>query len=205
MIEISNKKLEVNNPNLLDSKLAVFIIEFDYDNRVYVGHAAIHTVRRELRKFINDALDESVRKSVLLKESMQNSDILYVTIKEPESYSLDSLFKLKYDLILSCGSYEPFGFNKLISIGNRCEEDKKYMKKICIELKGIYKPVPMSTKARSIKEYEFVKVNKEYKLKAEWPSIAAAAKHYDISASNIAACCTGRLNTAYGRLWRYSD
>ena len=103
MFEISNEKLEISQPELLNSKLAIFIVEFDYDNRVYVGHTAIHTVKRTLRKFINDVLDEGIRKNILLKESMQNSEVLYVTIKEPISYSLDALFKLKYDLVLSCG------------------------------------------------------------------------------------------------------
>ena len=205
MLEISDKKIEINQPELLNSKLAVFIIEFDYDNRVYVGHTAIHTVRRTLRKFINDVLDESTRKNILLKESMQNSNILYVTIKEPASYSLDALFKLKYDLILSCGSYEPFGFNKLITKGNRFSEEKKYIKQLLEQVEPIYKQQHMSTNARPIKEYSFDKNSKEYKLVAEWPSITAAARYYSLSASNIAACCTGRLNTAYSRLWRYSD
>lgn len=205
MLEISDKKIEINQPELLNSKLAVFIVEFDYDNRVYVGHTAIHTVRRTLRKFINDVLDESIRKNILLKESMQNSNILYVTIKEPASYSLDALFKLKYDLVLSCGSYEPFGFNKLITKGNRFSEEKKYIKQLLEQVESIYKQQPMSTNARPIKEYSFDKNSKEYKFVAEWPSITAAARYYSLSASNIAACCTGRLNTAYSRLWRYSD
>ena len=205
MLEISDKKIEINQPELLNSKLAVFIVEFDYDNRVYVGHTVIHTVRRTLRKFINDVLDESIRKNILLKESMQNSNILYVTIKEPVSYSLDALFKLKYDLILSCGSYEPFGFNKLITKGNRLSEEKKYIKQLLEQVEPIYKQQPMSTNARPIKEYSFDKNSKEYKFVAEWPSITAAARYYSLSASNIAACCTGRFNTAYSRLWRYSD
>lgn len=205
MLEISDKKIEINQPELLNSKLAVFIVEFDYDNRVYVGHTAIHTVRRTLRKFINDVLDESIRKNILLKESMQNSNILYVTIKEPASYSLDALFKLKYDLILSCGSYEPFGFNKLITKGNRFSEEKKYIKWLLEQVEPTYKQQPMSTNARPIKEYSFDKNSKEYKFVAEWPSITAAARYYSLSASNITACCTGRLNTAYSRLWRYSD
>lgn len=205
MLEINDKKIEINQPELLNSKLAVLIVEFDYDNRVYVGHTAIHTVRRTLRKFINDVLDESIRKNILLKESMQNSNILYVTIKEPASYSLDALFKLKYDLVLSCGSYEPFGFNKLITKGNRFSEEKKYIKQLLEQVEPIYKQQPMSTNARPIKEYSFDKNSKEYKFVAEWPSITAAARYYSLSASNIVACCTGRLNTAYSRLWRYSD
>ena len=205
MFEISNKKLEINQPELLNSKLAIFIVEFDYDNRVYVGHTAIHTVKRTLRKFINDVLDEGIKKNILLKESMQNSEVLYVTIKEPTSYSLDALFKLKYDLVLSCGSYEPFGFNKLMTKGNKFDEEKKYIKQLLEQVEPIYKQQPMSTNARSIKEYSFDANSREYKLVAEWPSITAAARYYNLNASNIAACCTGRLNTAYNRLWRYSD
>lgn len=204
MIEISNKKIEVDRPELLDSKLAVFIVEFDYDNRVYVGHSALHTVKRTLRKFINDALDESIKKNELLKVSMQNSKILYVTIKEPTaSYSLDALFKLKYDLIVSCGSYEPFGFNKLITKGNKYDEEKKYIKQVLEQVEMIYEQPPMASNAKPIREYKLI--DKEYKLIAEWPSITAAARNYSLNASNIAACCTGRLNTAYGRLWRYAD
>jgi hypothetical protein len=205
MFEISEKIIETDCESMLTSKFAVFMIEFEYDNRVYVGHTIMKTVKSEVRSFVNSVLDESIKHGELLKQSMSKSKTLYLTIKEPEEYTLDSIFKLKYDLILSCGSYEPFGFNKICMIGNKYEAEKKYIRQILKEVGSLYKKTPLASNARSIKEYSFDANSREYKLVAEWPSITAAARHYNLNASNIAACCTGRLNTAYSRLWRYSD
>lgn len=203
MFEISEKIIETDCESMLTSKFAVFMIEFEYDNRVYVGHTIMKTVKSEVRSFVNSVLDESIKHSELLKQSISKSKTLYLTIREPEEYTLDSIFKLKYDLILSCSCYEPFGFNKICMTGNKYEEEKKYIRQILKEVGNLYEKTPLASNARSIKEYK--RVNKEYQLVAEWPSITAAAKHYELNASNIAACCTGRLNTAYGRIWAYSD
>lgn len=203
MFEICNKKLEISQPELLKSKLAIFIVEFDYDNRLYVGHTTTYTIQRTIRRFIDDTLDESIRKSPELEKSMQNSNILYITIKEPQCYSLDSLFKLKYETILQNNCYEPYGFNKINISGNKAYEEKKYIRLALNKIDVIYEQ-HTSSNARPIKEYAYEK-DKGYTEVAEWPSITAAAKHYSLNASNIAACCSGRLNTAYKRLWRYSD
>lgn len=204
MFEICNKKLEISQPELLKSKLAIFIVEFDYDNRLYVGHTTTYTIQRMIRRFINDTLDESIRKSPELEKSMQNSNILYITIKEPQCYSLDSLFKLKYETILQNNCYEPYGFNKIYMAGNKYEEEKKYIRLVRDQIGDKYEKVVLASNARPIKEYAYEK-GKGYTEVAEWPSITAAARHYSLNASNIAACCSGRLNTAYKRLWRYSD
>lgn len=202
MLEISGKTIEVNDENSLTSKFAVFIIECEYDNRVYVGHTIMRSAKTEIRKFINSALDNSIKCNALLKESMKNSQTLYVTIKEPSEYTLDALFKLKYGLILSCGSYEPYGFNKICKIGNKFDEEKKYINELLDEISPLYKRVVTSSNAKAVKEYAN---SGNYEEIAEWPSITAAAKHYGLNASNIAACCAGRLNSAYGRIWRYSN
>ena len=68
MFEICNKKLEISQPELLKSKLAIFIIEFDYDNRLYVGHTTTYTIQRMIRRFVNDTLNESIRKSPELEK-----------------------------------------------------------------------------------------------------------------------------------------
>lgn len=203
MLEISEKIIETDCQSLLTSKFAVFMIEFEYDNRVYVGHTIMKTVKSEVRAFVNSVLNESVKYSELLKQSMNKSKALYLTIREPKERTLDSIFKLKYDLILSCGCYEPFGFNKIRLIGNRHEEEKKYIRQILKKVGSLYKKIPLAPNARPIKEYKLV--NNGRQLIAEWPSITAAAQYYNLNASNIAACCAGRLNTAYTRLWRYSD
>lgn len=202
MLEISGKTIEVNDENSLTSKFAVFIIECEYDNRIYVGHTIMLSVKSEIRKFINSALDDSIKCNALLKESMKNSQTLYITIKEPDEYTLDALFKLKYGLILSCGSYEPYGFNKICKVGNKFDEEKKYINQLLSEIGPLYKKVVTSSNAKAIKEYAS---GGNYEEIAEWSSITAAAKHYGINASNIAACCAGRLNSAYGRIWRYSN
>ena len=56
MLEISGKTIEVNDENSLTSKFAVFIIECEYDNRIYVGHTIMLSAKAEIRKFINSAL-----------------------------------------------------------------------------------------------------------------------------------------------------
>lgn len=205
MLEICNKKIEVSNPDLLTSKFAIYIVELEYDNRVYVGHTIMLSVKSDLRKFINSVLDGGIKHNVLLKESMKLSDTLYVSIKEPAEYTLDALFKLKYDTIIACGSYEPYGFNKICMIGNKYEEEKKYIRLVKAKIGNIYEKVPMASNAKTIAEYSYNIIAREYVKVAEWPSITAAARHYSLNASNIAACCTGRLNSAYGRIWRYID
>ena len=164
----------------------------------------MRSVKAEVRRFINSVLDDSIKQNVLLKESMQNSKMLYLSIIEPQEYTLDCLFKTKYETILRNNCYEPLGFNKICLIGNRYEEEKKYVKLTLEKVGETYKRVVLASNARPIKEYKYIK-SKGYIEIAEWPSITAAAKHYNISASNIAACCSGRLHTSYGRLWRYSD
>ena len=161
-------------------------------------------MRKQFKRFINSVLDDSIKQNVLLKEAMQNSEALYVSIIEPQEYTLDCLFKTKYDMIITNCSYEPLGFNKLCMIGNKCEEEKKYIRRALEKAGNTYQKVALASNARPIKEYKYEK-NKGYTEVAEWPSITAAARHYCISASNIAACCSGRLHTSYGRLWRYSD
>ena len=203
MLEICNKKIEADNPDNLASKFVVFIVEFEYDNRVYVGHTIMLSVKTELRRFINSVLDDSIKQNVLLKESMKYSNTLYVSIKEPSEYTLDALFKLKYKTILLNSCYEPYGFNKIYMAGNKYEEEKKYIRLALNKIDVIHKQ-HTSFNARPIKEYAYKK-GKGYTEVAEWPSITAAARHYSLNASNIAACCSGRLNTAYKRLWRYSN
>ena len=202
--EISNKKIEVNHADSFEYKFAIFIVEFDYDNRLYVGHAIMRSVKTEVRRFINSVLDDSIKQNVLLKESMRNSKVLYLSIIEPQEYTLQCLFETKYNLIVKNSCYEPLGFNKICLTGNKYEEEKKYIRLALEKIGGAYKKVVLASNARPIKEYEYTK-GKGYTEIAEWPSITAAAKHYSISASNIAACCSGRLHTSYGRLWRYSD
>ena len=203
-LEISNKNIEVDYADNLECKFAVFIIEFDYDNRLYVGHTIMRSVKTEIRKFINSVLDDSIKQNVHLKESMQNSKTLYISVIKPQEYTLDCLFKTKYSLIVTNSCYEPLGFNKICLIGNKYEEEKKYIRFALEKIGSTYKKVALASNARSVKEYEYAK-NKGYIEIAEWPSITAAARHYGINASNIAACCSGRLHTSYGRLWRYSD
>lgn len=205
MLEICNKKIEVSNPDLLTSKFAIYIVELEYDNRVYVGHTIMLSVKSDLKKFINSALDDSIKCNVLLKESMKLSNTLYVSIKEPTEYTLDALFKLKYDTIIACGSYEPYGLNKICMIGNKYEEEKKYIRLVKAEIGNIYERMPIASNAKTIAEYSYDTKLRQYIKIAEWPSITAAARHYSLNASNIAACCTGRLNSAYGRIWRYID
>lgn len=204
MLEICNKKIEADNPDNLTSKFAIFIVEFEYDNRVYVGHTIMLSVKAELRRFINSVLDDSIKQNVLLKESMKYSNTLYVSIKEPSEYTLDALFKLKYKTILLNSCYEPYGFNKIYMAGNKYEEEKKYIRLVRDQIGNKYEKAVLASNAKPIKEYAYEK-GKGYTEVAEWPSITAAARHYSLNASNIAACCSGRLNTAYKRLWRYSD
>lgn len=208
MITINEKVLEVDKIELLDSTFAVFIIEFDYDNRMYVGHTFSQTVKTAIRKFINNTLDESIRSNPLLVQSMKNSNTLYIAIREPNNFNLDELFKLKYDCILNSCSYEPYGFNKLNIVGKRRKEEKKYMLNLLKKLPD-YKAIEnnntkIRAAGRAIIEYKYIKHNGYTKI-AEWPSATEAAKHYGISPSNITACCSGRLHTAYGRIWRYAD
>ena len=47
-LEISNKNIEVDYADNLECKFAVFIIEFDYDNRLYVGHTIMRSVKTEI-------------------------------------------------------------------------------------------------------------------------------------------------------------
>lgn len=203
MFNVSGKMVELKDASLLMSRFALFIIEFDYDNRLYIGHTVFSPVKTGIRRFINSVLDESNRRNVLLKESMQNSGSLYVSIVEPRERSFDCLFKTKYDLIIANGCYEPFGFNKVNLNGNRYEEEKKYVEAALGIIGDTYKSVVPAHNARSIKEYK--RMGREYVEIAKWPSITAAARFYNLSASNIAACCGGRLHSSYGRLWRYSD
>ena len=128
MLEICNKKIEADRPDNLISKFAIFIVEFEYDNRVYVGHTIMLSVKTELRRFISSVLDDSIKQNVLLKESMKYSNTLYVSIKEPSEYTLDALFKLKYKTILLNSCYEPYGFNKIYMAGNKYEEEKRYIR-----------------------------------------------------------------------------
>lgn len=204
-----DKILDVTGPENLLSKFAIFMIEFDYDNRLYVGHVYGTTVQSAIKKFINDCLDESVRLNELLKVSAESSKTLYITIKDFSGSSRDELFKAKYEAILKNKCYEPFGFNSLYASGNRCDEDKKYLKEtleIIDAMNEEHLRVKTSANTRPIVEY--IRISKEsnkFIAHREWPSITEAALYYKVKTCNIAACCAGRLRTAYGRVWKYLD
>ena len=205
ILRLCGKNLEVTEPKNLLSRLAIFIIEFEYDNRIYIGHACGITVQNAIKKFINSCLDESVSLNEILKVSAKNSNTFYITINDLSDCSKDELFKLKYEAIVKNKSYEPFGFNSLIPLGNRCEEDKKYLKETLGTLGNSYSRIKTSTSARSIIEYARTPESNKFIAYKEWSSISEAALFYRVKASNIAACCSGRLHTAYGRVWKYSD
>lgn len=193
MILINNYKVDM--PDNVNAKYAVFTIEFENDNRLYVGHVLNRTVISAVTNLILNAFDSSSPTSnSSISQSIRESKYITVELIANNILDQEKLFDLKYKHILANSSFIPYGYNQINLSCAKSKEEKKVIEKILIEHPDI----------RSFSLCKPIyRINPNTGESTRFNSAKEAADAINGKPSNITACCRGSLHTAYGYEWCY--
>lgn len=212
MTNIFSKRIDIEDLSQLNLHYAAYIIKFDYDNALYVDCTkAKQSVGQSIKSLIIKASEDPAQFSSKsedlskLHRALIFSKTLHITVFRPIDACTPDLYKLKYQLIESNKTYDPYGLNILSSAQPISSLERVYLGRLAERLNlSIAMPPIMErpTRARPIVEYTYINKT-DLRFNLEWDSIKEAAKHYGINQSNIVACCRGTIKSAYGKVWRY--
>ena len=206
----------------LMTEWALFIVEFEYDNKIMICHTFDFSVYRGIKQLMQYALDTKVG-NLELRRSFLSSKYLTVDIiarydqlfKQNSDMLLSEkklcVLKSKYDYIKKYQSYYPCGYNILTDMRLRGEErqcaNRLYEELIKdIDLHSLYTPVDFIVAHRGRPGKMVHKFSAQTGLFLEtYNSVKEAAVATNTSPSNISACCsdeTGKKTTG-GFKWSY--
>lgn len=193
MILINNYKVDM--PDNVNAKYAVFTIEFEKDNRLYVGHVLNRSVISAVTALVLNAFDNySPTSNSSISQAIRESKYITVELIKSNIYNLDWLFSLKYKTIMANKSFIPYGYNQINLSSAKSREEKKVIEELLAtapELRSfsLCKPV--------------YRIDQNTGETTEFNSAKEAAEAIGGKPSNITACCRGSLHTAYGYAWCY--
>lgn len=209
MVNIEGIQVDiVGNLGALSTNWALFIIEFEYDNRIMVCHVLDKPVERGISDVIKRILSPKVE-SVDLRESLLNSKFITVEVKkEYTPNDMDVLLFDKYQMIKSNKSYYPYGYNFLLLTNNSYEKQYAYtLHNTLINNLSISASSHIASLA-SNKRGKKPKTVYRYDKKSgifinSYDSIRAASEDTGICKSSISMCCKGYINTAGDYIWSF--
>jgi hypothetical protein len=193
MILINNYKVDM--PDNANAKYAVFTIEFEKDNRLYVGHVLNRSVISAVTALVLNAFDNySSAGNSSISQAIRESKYITVELVKSNIHDLDWLFSLKYKTIMANKSFIPYGYNQINLSSAKSQEEKKVIKELLtafpdIRSFSLCKPV--------------YRINQNTGESTLFNSAKEAAEAIGGKPSNITACCRGLLHTAYGYAWCY--
>lgn len=193
MILINNYKVDV--PDNVNTKYAVFTVEFEKDNRLYVGHVLNRTVISAVTMLILNAFDDfSPTGNSSISQAIRESKYITVELVGGNIFNLDYLFALKYKTIMANKSYIPYGYNQINLSCAKSREEKKVIENLLSANPGL-------------KSYSLCKpvyrIDRKTGKSVMFNSAKEAAEAINGKPSNITACCRGSIRTAYGFEWCY--
>ena len=219
MIRIGKYKYLVDlqeNANL-QSTSAFFILEFEYDNKVYVGWTGerrTFTVKNKIERLIYNVFHDAAwpnKNNPDLAKAITESKYITVSTEEiPMDLGLMSIYLRMYELIDEYIAYAPYGHNIINSL-NKCAAEKAvipgYAAKWGIP-ETIYRAGTNSVRSyphRAVYQYKQMTDNL-YKLYKKWDSIREYIESMapmKINPSAIYMCCNGQRRIAYDCIWRF--
>jgi hypothetical protein len=219
MIRIGKYKYLVDlqeNANL-QSTSAFFILEFEYDNKVYIGWTGerrTFTVKNKIERLIYNVFHDAARPNKnnpdLAKAITESKYITVSTEEIPMDLGLMSIYLRMYELIDEYIAYAPYGHNIINSL-NKCAAEKAvitgYAAKWGIP-ETIYRAGTNSVRSyphRAVYQYKQMTDNL-YKLYKKWDSIREYIESMapmKINPSAIYMCCNGQRRIAYDCIWRF--
>lgn len=193
MILINNYKVDM--PDNVNAKYAVFTIEFEKDNRLYVGHVLNRSVISAVTALVLNAFDDySPTGNSSISQAIRESKYITVELIQSNIYNLDWLFSLKYKTIMANKSFIPYGYNQINLSSAKSREEKKVIEELL-------------TVAPEIRSFSLCKpvyrIDQNTGESTLFNSAKEAAEAIGGKPSNITACCRGSLHTAYGYAWCY--
>lgn len=193
MILINNYKVDM--PDNVNAKYAVFTVEFEKDNRLYVGHVLNRTVISAVTALILNAFDDySPTGNSSISKAIRESKYITVDLIGSNIFSYEWLFELKYKTILANKSFIPYGYNQINLSSAKSKEEKAVIEKLLLGNPGL----------RSFSLCKPVyRINKETGESVMFNSAKEAAEAVNGKPNNITACCRGSIHTAYGYEWCY--
>lgn len=193
MILIDNYKVDM--PDNVNAKYAVFTVEFEKDNRLYVGHVLNRTVISAVTALILNAFDDfSPTGNSSISQAVRESEYITVELVGSNIFDLKRLFALKYKTIMANKSYIPYGYNQINLSCAKSSEEKK-------TIENLLQTNP------SLKSYSLCKpiyrIDRKTGEAVMFNSAKEAAEVINGKPNNITACCRGSIRTAYGFEWSY--
>lgn len=193
MILINDYKVDM--PDNVNAKYAVFTIEFEKDNKLYVGHVLNRTVISAITALVLNAFDDySSTGNSSISKAIRESKYITVDLIDSNIFSYEWLFELKYKTILANRSYIPYGYNQINLSCAKSKEEKAVIEKL----------LQASPDLRSFSLCKPVyKIDRKTGESIMFNSAKEAAEAIGGKPSNITACCRGSIHTAYGHEWCY--
>lgn len=219
MIRIGKYKYLVDlqeNANL-QSTSAFFILEFEYDNKVYIGWTGerrTFTVKNKIERLIYNVFHNAAwsnKNNPDLAKAITESKYITVSTEEiPMNLDLTNVYLRMYELIDEYNAYAPYGHNIINSL-NKCAAEKAvipgYAAKWGIP-DTIYRAGTNNVRSyphRAVYQYKQMTDN-IYKLYKKWDSIREyieSVAPMKINPSAIYMCCNGQRRIAYDCIWRF--
>ena len=198
MINLEGIQIDLaTSQNALTCSQAIYIIEFDFNNKLLIGHTYEQTVLESLRNLIMTCKEASQTE---LAQACLRSKYITLQIVPTGVYDKFELLSEKYKLIYKYKTYYPFGYNALVGLSLL---EQSYADILTRKLP--YGRAPQKgtgKKGRAPKKiYQYNKLTGA--LISEYGSIKEAAQNIGLSASNISMCCKGQIRTAGGFIWKY--
>lgn len=220
MIRIGKYKYLVDlqeNANL-QSTSAFFILEFEYDNKFYVGWTGETnsvSVKNKIDRLIYNAFHNiswlSKNNPDLVKAITESKYITVSTEEIPMNLDLISIYLRMYELIDEYMAYAPYGHNIINSL-NKCAAEKAVIPGYAAKW-GIPDTIRKSGTDtirsyphRAVYQYTEIAEN-TYKFYKRWDSIKEYVNSTPtkVNPSAIYMCCNGQRRIAYGSVWRFNN
>lgn len=195
MILINNYKVDM--PDNINAKYAVFTIEFEKDNRLYVGHVLNRTVISAVTALILNAFDDySPTGNSSISQAIRDSKYIAVELIANNIFDQERLFDLKYKTIMTNMSFIPYGYNQINLSCAKSKEEKRAIEELLfnnpdVRSFSLCKPI--------------YRIDRKTGESTPFNSAKEAAEAIGGKPSNITACCRGSIHTAYGYEWCYAN
>lgn len=225
MIRIGKYKYLVDlqeNANL-QSTSAFFILEFEYDNKVYIGWTGETnsvSVKNKIDMLIYNAFHNASwlsKNNPDLVKAITESKYITVTTEEipfdllPLPNNLLNIYSRMYELIDEYTAYAPYGHNIINSL-NKCAAEKAIIPGYAAkwEIPDTIRKSGTDTRRsyphRAVYQYTEIAEN-TYKFYKRWDSIKEYVNSTPtkVNPSAIYMCCNGQRRIAYGSVWRFNN
>lgn len=212
MIRISKYQymVDVQNEQDLQATDSFFILEFEYDNKTYVGwtgNALGATVKNKIERLLYHAFSKYPQKNDV-DTVIQKSLYVTLTVQPIKANNSTELYMELYGLMDKYQSYAPLGYN-IINGLNKSIAEKEAIKKYA-EKWGIPAEAHRRNKScigRPVFQYKRITEN-TYRLTKKWQSIREyidSVAPTKINPSAIYMCCNGQRRIAYDCVWRFKN